>query len=169
MDDISTSAGPLFRTMADGRTVFFPFGRWGRGYELNPGPQSEKLRRWYSASYAAAFTMAAGALALAGYLGVLIAFVVWIALYTAWAFYAVRGLKPSDEKFPYRENFIERSRATGAVWLWGATIIGIALAIFAVFDLFWDPENWLSAIYMIVVFSLLAIGCGAMLVMRRKT
>lgn len=159
----------LFQIMADGRTVFFPFGRLGRGYELDPGPDGERLRRGYSAWYVACIIMVAAAVPWAGYLGALAAGLMWVVLYTAWAFYAVRRLKPSDEKFPFRDNFIRRSRAINPIWLWAAEIVAIPLAIFAIFDLFWDPENWFRAIYMIVVFSLLAIGCGYMLVMRRET
>jgi hypothetical protein len=101
---LDTPGGALFQTVADGRTVFFPFAQMGRGYEVPSGPVGESLRRQYRAWLVTALIMGLGSLIWAGYLAFLVCFVVWVALYSSWARYTVRSLQPSNEKFAFRRT-----------------------------------------------------------------
>jgi hypothetical protein len=94
----------LFQTMADGHTVFFPFGQLGRGYEVPSGPFGEVLHHRYKAWCVTALIMGLGSLIWAGFLAFVVSCVVWAVLYTTWALCAVRGLQPSNEKFSFRRS-----------------------------------------------------------------
>jgi hypothetical protein len=104
MGYVDSLANGLFQTMANGRTVFFPFGQLGRGYEVPSGSDGDWLRQQYMAWVVTALIMALGSLIWAGYLAFLVSFVVWTVLYTTWALCAVRGLQPSNEKFSFRRS-----------------------------------------------------------------
>jgi hypothetical protein len=104
MGYFDTLANSLFQTMTNGRTVFFPFGQLGRGYEVPSGSDGDWLRQQYMAWVVTAVIMAFGSLLWAGYLAFFVCFVVWAVLYSTWARLAVRGLPPSNEKFIFRRS-----------------------------------------------------------------
>jgi hypothetical protein len=104
MGYFDTSDHGLFQTMADGHTVYFPFGQLGRGYQVPYGPVGESLHQQYKAWLFTALIMGLGSLIWAGYLAFLVSFVVWAVLYSSWALYMVRYLQPSNEKFSFRRS-----------------------------------------------------------------
>jgi hypothetical protein len=99
MGYVDSLANGLFQTVANGRTVFFPFGQLGRGYEVPSGSDGDWLRQQYMAWVVTALIMALGSLIWAGYLAFLVCFFVWVVLYTTWALFAVRGLRTRSFSF----------------------------------------------------------------------
>jgi hypothetical protein len=158
-----------FKTAADGRTLFFPFGVFGRGYEVATERDCASLRWQVKAWLIGGIISAVGALELLGNGPGLVAGAALIALYHGWAWYVIRGMRRSEERLSLRENLTTQARAQNPVLLWAAEIVVIVLLLVSIDLLAAEPENWLLAVFMIVVFATCAVAFGFMLVLRRQS
>jgi hypothetical protein len=158
-----------FKTTADGRAVFFPFGVLGRGYEVGSERDHASLRFKVKAWIIGGIIWAVGMLELLGTVPGLIAAAALLALYCTWTGYLTRGMRPSDERLSLRESFTAQARVQNPILLWAAEIAAIALLLVSFAMLAAEPENWLVAVFMIVVFGACAIAFGYMLVLRRRS
>ena len=87
-----------FKITADGRRIFFPWGRWGRSYEVE-SEEDYKTLRWRINLYTGiGLALISAAIGLSGFLAAFIALAVWTAFYAAWMRYLLPTLKPSNEK-----------------------------------------------------------------------
>jgi hypothetical protein len=157
-----------FKTTADGRTVFFPFGALGRGYEVGSEHDYASLRWQVKAWIIGGIIWAVGALELLGNVPGLIAAAALLALYCTWTGYLTRGMRPSDQRLSLRESFTAQARAQNPVLLWAAEIAAIMLLLVSFAMLATEPENWLKAVAMIVVFGACATAFGTMLALRQR-
>jgi hypothetical protein len=87
-----------FKITADGRRIFFPWGRLGRSYEVESEEDYKTLRWRINLCTGIGLALMSAAVGLSGFLAMLIVMAVWIAFYAAWMWYLLPTLKPSNEK-----------------------------------------------------------------------
>jgi hypothetical protein len=87
-----------FKITADGRRLFFPWGRWGRSYEVESEDDYKTLRWRINLCTGIGLALISAAIGLSGFLAAFIALAVWTAFYAAWMRYLLPTLKPSNEK-----------------------------------------------------------------------
>jgi hypothetical protein len=164
-DALTSSA---FKTTADGRTLFYPFGVLGRGYEVVSETDRARLRWQTKAWVIFGLVIALAAVNLEFRAG-LIVIAAWMVAYLVWTFYALRGTRQSDVKFPLLERIEAQARVIGPVTLWMLEIGALVFVAGGFLMLIVDPGRWLVAAAGIVFFGAGAVKFGYMLVLRGRT
>jgi NADH:ubiquinone oxidoreductase subunit 3 (subunit A) len=161
-------ASANFKTKADARRLFFPWGVWGRGYAIPTEQEYERLLRLmkiYTIVSLAVFIVAV--LVLPGFWAFGVAALV-VACYAAWLPSLLRGLQPSDEKLSITESMSTQARTHNAWMLWLLLIIALLFVTFAVVLVVIHPRNWFVALPAIVFFGTCAALFTRMLILRRR-
>jgi hypothetical protein len=104
-DALTSSA---FKTMPDGRRLFFPWGALGRGYEIGPEQDYETLRRHIKLWTIVGLVLILAACQLLGFLAGFLAATAMIAFYCGWMGYVLRSMRPSAERLTVRESMTSR-------------------------------------------------------------
>jgi hypothetical protein len=94
---------------ADGRKVFFPWGRFGRGYEIENEEHHRALRRIMVSQIALVPTSVLTVVLLGRYALFVAPVIVGIGLFTSHRL--TRGLPKSDEKLAWRDHWRHQERA----------------------------------------------------------
>jgi hypothetical protein len=87
-----------FKVTADGRRIFFPWGKLGRSYEVQSEEDYKTLRQRINIYTGIGLVLISAAIGLSGFLAAFIGLAVWTAFYAAWMRYLLPTLKPSNEK-----------------------------------------------------------------------
>jgi hypothetical protein len=153
-----------FKTMPDGRKVFFPLGVLVRGYVVGSERDYERLRRQYTILFIAV-VLPIGAVIAHEYVAALILMVAYCAIYFAWMWHVLRGLQRSDERLSLREQ----ARTSNPVVLWAGLIVSIGFVVLGFLILMADLGKWLAAVPAIVLFGLCACVFVFMLENRART
>jgi hypothetical protein len=88
-----------FKSAQDGKTLFFPWGRLGRGYVVASREEYEQMHRRLGILTTTWWVLVVVTFFWNYGLG-FIAFDLGVALYAAWVLYRVHSLSPSDERLP---------------------------------------------------------------------
>jgi uncharacterized membrane protein YbhN (UPF0104 family) len=157
-----------FKTTADGRKLFFPWGVLGKGYVVASDADYERTRRMRKIFLRISVVLVIAVLALrsqdpfalyavaAGY----------IAAYAAWTRFQVAGLLPAQERLTMREVMALHPKAYSPFLLWPLEIGALLFVIGGIVVLMKDPSHWSSELGGIVFFGLCAASFAYMLVLR---
>ena len=96
--DSAIMKSTTFKTTADGRRVFFPWGRMGRSYEVESEQDYQTLQQRITLWVLVASALTVGVIKWQGFLAGGIVAVVMLAFYVGWMRYLLPGLRPSNEK-----------------------------------------------------------------------
>lgn len=161
-------ASGSFKTMPDGRRLFYPLGVIGHGYVIPAEPQFERLRRQVKT-----FTMVSLVVIIALSVAQLHVWSFAVAAlltlgYAIWARSQVRELQPTDERLSYQESLATQARLhnRGVLWLMegvSITYVAIGFVILAV-----QPDTWPMALGAIVFFGACAVVFARMLILRER-
>jgi hypothetical protein len=157
-----------FKTAADGRKLFYPWGVLGRGYVIATDQDQQRLVRQLKIYTIVSFVLIVGAGILQSYMGALVIGLALIVFYVFWARHLVRGLQPSGEGLSMRESYTSQARAHSSGSLWAMEIGSLVLLIGAIAMLIFDPDNRGTALMGIVVFGIITAGITWMLILRRR-
>ena len=156
-----------FKTAQDGRKHYFPWGIWGRGYVVPTEADYNRLQRKMKTALIIWLVVIVATASLRHYMVALVAAALFIAFHAIWTRSLVRGLPPSDERLSWGESMGTQARAHGAGTLWALLIITLLLVAGGVFLLIVEPEAWLAALAVIVLFGVGAAVFVRMLMMQR--
>ena len=166
LDALSSSC---FKTGADGRHLFFPYGMVGGGYVLRSQHEYEQLRGkmngWIVGMLAAGFTVPFPWVAFP--VSALIVLVV-ILSYVAWVRAVTRGLARTAEPMTLSESLAAQAHRHNIVVLWLLQLGSLALVGCGLLLLIVDPRQWLVALLAVSFFGFCAWGFARMLIARRK-
>ena len=128
-----------FKTTQDGRNVFFPWGRFGRGYELRSQDEYRRLKDGLSVYYLVGI---AAAILMPGLLLKGAVAVVAVTSYTAWALAWRRNRLPSTEKLTRTD--CERNMATRMpTWILATlSVFCLLIILIATLELIVEPSSW---------------------------
>jgi hypothetical protein len=100
-----------FKTLPDGRKLFYPRGAWGRGYIIASEQDYKRLRQQIKVYLIVMVVLMIGASVSPGYLWILGLGVLLLGFYyLVFAPYCVRGLQPSDEKLSLQDSYTNEAR-----------------------------------------------------------
>jgi hypothetical protein len=167
MGYLDAVTGRYFKTAADGRKLFFPWGVLGRGYVLDSDHDYERLRQRLKTYSILALVAIIGSSALQIPVVAIVVTGLLIVFYLVWVSYLLRGLQPSEERLTLRESLTSQALAQSAVALWSLEIASLAFVGIGVFILVVEPGKWPAALATITFFGLCAAAFAFMLVVRR--
>ena len=157
-----------FKTGADGRKLFFPWGTMGRGYAIPSQQHYERMHRQLKIYMIASLVLIIAPIAAQFYItGFIIAAALMI-FYVAWTPFLKRGLEPSEERMSVRDNITTQARIHNKGMLWAMAIMSIAFVAAGIAMLIFDPRQWLVALGSIVFFGFCAIVIGRMIMLRQR-
>ena len=107
-----------FKTAADGRKLFYPWGVLGRGYAIATEQDQQRLRRQLKIYTIVSFVLIVGACVLQTYLVAILIAVALIVFYLFWVRRLIAGLQPSGEGLSMRESFTAQALAHSGSGLW---------------------------------------------------
>ena len=122
-------ASGSFKTTADGRRLFFPWGLWGRGYVIGSEHDYEQLRRQITIYNIVVMVLIIGTLTWLGFVAGLVIGAALIVFYLAWSQYLLRGLQPSDETLSLGESMTSQARTLSPALLWIGELASIAFPL----------------------------------------
>jgi hypothetical protein len=162
-------ASVYFKTMADGRRLFCPWGIWGSCYVI-PSEQDYERRRRQIRNYIIATLVLIGATAgFQTYLAAIVVGLLLVAFYVIWVRFLLRGLKPSTEKLSMQEAVSSQAITHSPVFLWLMEIFSLLFVAAGVLILIFDPGEWLMGLSSIGFFGLCAALATYMLVLRSRS
>jgi hypothetical protein len=155
-----------FKSARDGRMLFFPWGRLGRGYVVASREDYERKHRRLGILITIWLVLVV-VMVFWNYGLAFIALDLGIALYAAWVFYAVGSLNPSEERLPVvRRGLANRGVVTAFFWLGQlTTLTGFGLSIFV---LVVKPGNRLVTVAILAFFVLCSVAVARLLILWRQ-
>jgi Ca2+/Na+ antiporter len=157
-----------FKTGADGREVFFPWGVWGRGYAIPSEQRYESMHRQLKIYMIAIMVLIIAPIAAQFYITGFIVAAALMLFYVAWVPLLKRGLEPSEERMSVRGNMATQARIHHAGVLWALEIMSIVFVATGIVMLIVEPKQWFLALAPIVFFGFCAIVIGRMIMLRRR-
>jgi len=160
-----------FKTTADGRRLFFPWGVLGRGYAIDSEERYERLRKQVKAYIVVSLLLVIAAPAFFRADNLMVPFAlagVSVAFYVAWMCVLLPRLGTTDEALSLRESMSSQARAHGPVILWLLTIASLVFVAGGILMLIAEPHSWLVALAAILFFGFCAAVSIRMLVLRRE-
>ncbi len=157
-----------FKTGADGRKLFFPWGTMGRGYVIPSEQRYESMHRQIKIYMIATLVLIITPIAAQFYITGIAISVAIMAFYAAWAPFLKRGLEPSEERMSIGENIATQARIHNKGMLWAMEIMAILFVATGIAMLILDPKQWMIALFPIVFFGFCAIVIGRMIMLRRR-
>ncbi len=157
-----------FKTTKDGHRLFFPWGTIGRGYIIPTEEEYERLRRKVKIYLIISLPMIGILVNRLSIIGDFVLMIVLTLPYILWANKRCLQLKPSNEKYTFKQSFGTQAREYNAVTLWLLEICSLAFVAAGIFILFKDTPNWLIALASIIFFGLGAIVFAKMILTRNQ-
>jgi Flp pilus assembly protein TadB len=169
MGYLDSFADPLFKTDAEGRIVFFPNGKLGRGRIVPDAATAEGLRKTVKYGMPLLIVVAVAAVIGIGTLigiGVAIVLGLLFQLYLRWR---VSGLPVSDVSLTFGEVRQRQADALGMGWL---IVLAIGSAILAASSLFMaltDGQQVWIGVFGAILFGVCLVMFLNMIRMRRRS
>jgi hypothetical protein len=157
-----------FKTTADGRRLFFPWGTLSRGYAIPSEEEFQRLRRHLKAYVVVSLPLIIVAINWKGCLGGAAIVPILTVPYFLWTQSQCRRLRRTDEKLTLRESTAIQARAHSTVDLRLLEFFSLGFVGAGVLILLVDPSNWLLAAGPIAFFGLCAVIFGRMLSIKRR-
>lgn len=111
MGILDALAAGAFKTDAEGRILFFPWARYGRGYVIPTAEEREELRKrlkvWLIVGPTSLFIVSN----VVSYAAAFLLFFAWLALYGCWTARYCNRLTPSGEKYGEATGGVENNLA----------------------------------------------------------
>lgn len=164
--DAITSAA--FKTMPDGRRLYFPWGVLGRGYAIPTDAEYNRLRRQTKINSAVSLVLIIAVAMMQHIPWTLGVGGILTAAYAGWAYVQSRRLQPTDERLTYRESLSTQAILHNKVVLWMMEVVSILYVVTGLVMLFLDPQSWLIALTSIVFFGACAVIFARMLMLRKR-
>ena len=160
-------AASSFKNLENGKRAFYPWGRFGKGYELRDEAQYAALRRLVVSYYVVGLPLAV----LAGISRNWIILAVVLALVLLAYFLLIRrhiqGLPAAGEKLTFKDSYEAQARRHNPIVLWLLLILSLAFVAGGVF-LLADGGDPLAAVFCIAFFGACAGIAGWMLLTRGR-
>ncbi len=160
-------AASSFKDLENGKRAFYPWGRFGKGYEIQTEEQYEALRRFVIRYYIVVLPLGI----LAGAFRVWFALVVLVPLsvlvFVLKSRKLTSGLPRTDEKLTFKDSYENQARRHSPVMLWGMLIMSLLFVAGGVV-LMAGPGEILIGLLAIGFFGACATVFAWMLLARRR-
>ena len=157
-----------FKTTADGRRFFFPWGPMGRSYAIPSEQRYESMHLQLKIYTIASLVLIIVPMAAQYYITGFLVATALMMFYLAWVPFLKRGLEPAAERMSVRENMVTQARIHNKGMLWAMEIVAIVFVVTGIAMLIFDPKQWFVALFGIVFFGAVAFAIGRMIMLRRR-
>ena len=155
------------KTAPDGRTVFYPWGAFGRGYVIASEEDERRLKQKYAVLVVVAPILMGAGYAVSGYLGVLAVGALSIVCTAIYVARLTANMEPSGERLSLTEAFRAQACKHTLRRLWSWTIAGIFLICLGIVVSVLTPEDRAGAALVIGIGVVISAFGGSMLALRR--
>jgi Ca2+/Na+ antiporter len=157
-----------FKTGADRRMLFFPWGTMGRGYAIPSAERYESMHRQLKIYMIVSLVLIIAPIAAQFYITGFAVAAALMVFYAAWTPILKRGLEPSEERMTMRDNMATQARIHNKGMLWAMEIAAILFVAGGIAMLIFDPRQWYLALFVAVFFGFCAIVIGRMIMVRQR-
>ena len=157
-----------FKKDNSGRTLYYPFGTFGRGYVILDDNKEKRIRSSLKRFYFISLPILIGTGMIFGWLYaifLLIPVLLWAILLPK---LLVKGLQPCSTKMKVSDSIESSAEAHSRGMLWFLFIGGSLFTLMGLFILISDPERSIMAILTIAFFGLCTLITGWMLLRKDK-
>lgn len=161
-------ASSSFKTLPDGRRLFFPWGVLGRGYAISSEAYYERLRRQVKTYTAVSLVIIIGVMTVQQYLWGFAAAGLLMVAYAGWASFQLRALQPTGERLSYRESLSTQAHLHNKTVLWLMEGVSLVYVAGGLIILRAQPDMWMVAVAVIVFFGACAVAIARMLILRSR-
>lgn len=156
-----------FKTTADGRKLFFPWGVLGHGYIIAP-EDGERLRKQLKISLMIGLALIIVSTFYHSTIGPLALGVVMFSVHVIWMKFVIRHLQRTEERMSWQESMTTQAGAYGLWMLWSLEIGSILLVFASIGAAVDDPDNRMMGICSAVFFGVCVAVITRMLWLRRR-
>jgi hypothetical protein len=156
-----------FKTAADGRRLYFPWGAGGRGYVLASEQDYERLQLQTKIFLAVSLVLIIGTVVLQAWISLVAAVVLLMGFQWLWARSLAKRLQPSEERLSLQETWTTQARLFGPVGLWLLEVLSLVFVAGGIAILVFNPSDWLNGLFAAVFFGACAAVFARMLFLRR--
>jgi len=121
-------ANGVFKRTSSGKMAFYPWGKLGRGYEIQTDEQYKKIRGYIVRYYMIVLPIAVGAAVFLNWLAfvvlpfAIIPYILWLRRWT-------RILPVTEERMTFKESYEAQAVAHSPVMLWLLLAISLAFVL----------------------------------------
>ena len=130
-----------FKFGEDGRTIFFPYGIFGKGYTVPNDSKENELRNFMKKYYVVTLPIVIG---VGVGIGWLFSFLI-LPFFLLWSFITLRrktnGLQVSEERLKFIESLHNSAEAHNTITLWVLFIFSVLFVVGSVFLIAKKPEE----------------------------
>ena len=128
MGYLDALAQGAFKRTSSGKMAFYPWGKIGRGYEIQTDEQYDEIHRFIVRYYIIVLPIAIGAAVILKWFAFAVVPVVTVP-YVLWLRRWTRILPATDERMTFRESFEAQAAAHSPVMLWVLLVISLAFVL----------------------------------------
>ena len=167
MGYVDALARGAFKRTASGKIAFYPWGKVGRGYEIQTDEQYDEIHRFIVRYYIVVLPITAGAAVLLKWFA--LAVVPFVAVpYVLWLRRWTRILPTTDERMTFRESFEAQAAAHSPAMLCVLLVISLAFVL-AGAAIVMSGRDILTGLSCAVFFGCCAAVFGFMISARRRS
>lgn len=160
---------PYLTKSESGETIFYPWGIWGKGYEVSSESQIKKIRSTLKAFSVCLFFLVLVAFQSVSGLYVEFLAVTGFVTYWAWAKSVTRGLPVFSERISFRDRIQNSIMQDNQFKLLIITSILLFLSVMSALMFYMEPVDRLMASFFFLLFASLTVLCVYILIMKQKT
>jgi hypothetical protein len=160
-------ASSSFKETKSGRMAFYPWGRFGKGYETQTEAQYQALKRFVIRYYVAMVPLGIAAGVFRLWIAIALLLPVSILIYVLAVRTLTRDLPRTDEKITMKDSYEAQARRHSPAVLWAMLIVSLLFVAGGVV-LISGPGELLAGLLAIVFFGACAAVFAWMLLVRRR-
>ena len=157
-----------FKTMPDGRRLFFPWGVLGGGYIIATEEDYQPLRQQMKAYTITSLVLIIGSVIALTTLAAFAVAALLIVAYAAWMPFLLRGLQRSQERLSLTESMTSQARTHHTATLWALQIVALAFVVIGAVMIVMTPDQRLAGVASVLFFGVCAGIFARMLMLRRQ-
>jgi hypothetical protein len=160
-------ASSSFKNLENGKRAFYPWGKLGKGYEIQTEEQYEALRRFVIRYYIVVLPLGILAGVLRNWIALVVLVPLSVLIFVLMIRKLTRGLPRTDERLTFKDSYENQARRHSPVMLWAMLVMSLLFVAGGLF-LIAGPGEILVGLLAIGFFGACAAVFAWMLLARRR-
>ena len=160
-------ASSSFKNLENGKRAFYPWGKFGKGYELQSEAQYVAVKRLVVSYYVAGLPLAVLAAVSRNWIVLAVVLPLILLVYFLLIRHHIRGLPVAGEKLTFKDSYEAQARRHNPIVLWLLLVLSLVFVAGGLLILL-DGGDVLTALLCIAFFGACAGLAGWMLLARHR-
>ncbi len=159
-------AGSCFKETKSGKLAFYPWGKFGKGYEIDSEARHHEIKQGIIRYYMAAIAIGAAAGVALQWQGLIVIPILvfpYLFMLRKWT----RGLQTTDEKLTFKESYEAQAKHHHPATLWAMLVGSLLFALGSALAL-GSAEHFLFGLVGLALFGACSVIFAWMLIARRR-